>query len=224
MWFFADECITWSQATTFEVTPTVGFQVEEFSKNNINFTVYDMSGQGKYRSLWEHYYADVEAIIFVLDSTDRLRMCVAKEELDQLLSHEEIKRTKAPIVFFANKVYQQRLRFFFFEHDLWSAAGASQYVWRNFNSPIPILVFSEGRSRVDGSRGMHRGARIGSHSRQSVEYLVSNTQICMFIWFWQGFDIICMTCLWNRPSNALSGEGVNEGVEWLCNNIGNRHK
>ena len=92
------------QAATFEVTPTVGFQVEEFSKNNVNFTVYDMSGQGRYRNLWEHYYSDVEAIIFVLDSTDRLRMCVAKEELDQLLAHEEIKKTAAPIVFFANKV------------------------------------------------------------------------------------------------------------------------
>lgn len=78
--------------------------MEEFSKNNINFTVYDMSGQGRYRNLWEHYYSDVEAIIFVLDSTDRLRMCVAKEELDQLLAHEEIKKTHAPIVFFANKV------------------------------------------------------------------------------------------------------------------------
>ena len=27
-----------------EITPTVGFQVEEFSQNNIHFTVYDMSG------------------------------------------------------------------------------------------------------------------------------------------------------------------------------------
>ena len=35
-----------SKALTLEVTPTVGFQVEEFSKNGINFTVYDMSGQG----------------------------------------------------------------------------------------------------------------------------------------------------------------------------------
>ena len=51
-----------------------------------------------------HYYADVEAIIFVLDSTDRLRMAVAKEELEQLLDHEEIKKTKSPIIFFANKV------------------------------------------------------------------------------------------------------------------------
>jgi hypothetical protein len=86
------------------VTPTVGFQVEEFKRNNLNFTVYDMSGQGRYRSLWEHYYADVQAIIYVVDSTDRIRMCVAKEELQQLLSHEEIKKSKAPILFFANKV------------------------------------------------------------------------------------------------------------------------
>ncbi len=92
------------QVSTFEVTPTVGFQVEEFAKNNLHFTVYDMSGQGRYRSLWEHYYADVQAIIYVVDSTDKIRMCVAKEELDQLLNHEDIKRSKAPILFYANKV------------------------------------------------------------------------------------------------------------------------
>jgi ADP-ribosylation factor-like protein 6 len=64
-----------------------------------------MSGQGRYRSLWEHYYADVQAIIFVIDSTDRLRMCVAKEELEQLLEHELIKSSNAPILFYANKVF-----------------------------------------------------------------------------------------------------------------------
>lgn len=88
----------------FEVTPTVGFQVEEFSKDNIRFTVYDMSGQGRYRSLWEHYYADVQAIIFVLDSTDRIRMVVAKEELQMLLQHESIKKSNVPILLFANKM------------------------------------------------------------------------------------------------------------------------
>jgi ADP-ribosylation factor-like protein 6 len=87
------------------VTPTVGFQVEEFTKNNLNFTIYDMSGQGRYRSLWEHYYADVQAIIYVIDSTDRIRMCVAKEELDMLLNHDEIKRSRAPLLFYANKVF-----------------------------------------------------------------------------------------------------------------------
>jgi GTPase SAR1 family protein len=51
------------QATAFEVTPTVGFQIEEFKRNNINFTVFDMSGQGRYRSLWEHYYRDAQVMM-----------------------------------------------------------------------------------------------------------------------------------------------------------------
>ena len=44
------------QARTFEATPTVGFQVQEFAKNNLNFTIFDMSGQSRYRALWEHYF------------------------------------------------------------------------------------------------------------------------------------------------------------------------
>lgn len=72
-----------------------------------------MSGQGRYRSLWEHYYAEVQAIIFVLDSTDRIRMCVAKEELENMLSHQEIKSSKSPILFFANKVVYMFILFYF---------------------------------------------------------------------------------------------------------------
>ena len=33
------------------------------------------------------FYRDAEAIIFVLDSSDKLRMSVAKDELEQLLGH-----------------------------------------------------------------------------------------------------------------------------------------
>ena len=91
-----------------EVTPTIGFQVEEFKKKNINFTVYDMSGQSRYRNLWEHYYTDCQAIIYVLDSTDRLRICVAKEELQQLLDHATIRAKRCPILLFANKVRAYR--------------------------------------------------------------------------------------------------------------------
>lgn len=78
--------------------------MEEFAKNNLHFTVYDMSGQTRYRSLWEHYYAEVQAIIFVVDSTDRIRMCVAKEELETLLAHPDVRAASAPILLFANKV------------------------------------------------------------------------------------------------------------------------
>ena len=49
-----------------------------------------MSGQGRYRNLWEHYYKETHAIIFVVDSADKLRMAVAKDELDQLLKHQSM--------------------------------------------------------------------------------------------------------------------------------------
>ena len=93
-----------------------------------------MSGQGRYRSLWENFYSDVEAIIFVLDSTDRIRMCVAKEELDQLLSHESIRRARAPILFFANKVIFAR-----------------RYLQNTYNQTTEL----DGSSWSNDSRGMY---------------------------------------------------------------------
>jgi len=39
-----------------EIVPTVGFNVEKFTVKNLSFTAFDMSGQGRYRNLWEHYY------------------------------------------------------------------------------------------------------------------------------------------------------------------------
>ncbi|CAM9276451.1 unnamed protein product [Phaeothamnion confervicola] len=91
------------KAETFEVTPTVGFQMEEFEKNRLRFTIFDMSGQSRYRTLWEHYYREADAVLFVLDSTDAIRMCVAREELDQLLAHPDL-QGPSPILFFANKM------------------------------------------------------------------------------------------------------------------------
>ncbi len=76
------------EAQTTETVPTVGFNVEKFQTKNLGFMAFDMSGQGRYRNLWEHYYREANGVIFVVDSTDRLRMEVAKEELSQLLLHK----------------------------------------------------------------------------------------------------------------------------------------
>ena len=83
------------QATSTEVVPTVGFSVEEFTKNNLSFTVFDMSGQGRYRNLWEHYYKEVGGVIFCIDSTDKIRMCVAKDELEALISNAGARGARA---------------------------------------------------------------------------------------------------------------------------------
>ncbi|KAL0483916.1 ADP-ribosylation factor-like protein [Acrasis kona] len=88
------------KAQVADVTPTVGFSVEEFEKENLLFSVFDMSGQGKFRNLWESFYDDINAVVFVIDAADRVRMTVAKNELDLLLEKE---KKNIPILFFANK-------------------------------------------------------------------------------------------------------------------------
>ncbi|XP_019133096.1 ADP-ribosylation factor-like protein 6 [Larimichthys crocea] len=87
-----------------EIVPTIGFNIEKFKSSSLSFTVFDMSGQTRYRNLWEHYYKESHAIIFVIDSNDKLRMVVAKEELNILLNHEDICCKKVPVLFFANKM------------------------------------------------------------------------------------------------------------------------
>jgi hypothetical protein len=49
-----------------------------------------MSGHDRHRSLWEHYYKDCQGIIFIIDSSDKLRLVVVKEELDMLLQHPDV--------------------------------------------------------------------------------------------------------------------------------------
>jgi ADP-ribosylation factor-like protein 6 len=89
-------------AMAVETAPTVGFNVDQFSRGSLNFTVFDMSGAGRYRNLWEQYYKDCNAIIYVIDTSDKLRMCVAKDELDVMLKHKELRNV--PILFMANKM------------------------------------------------------------------------------------------------------------------------
>ena len=85
------------------VVPTVGLNIEKLSLKHVSVTAFDMSGQGRYRSLWEKYYKGVDGIIFVVDSTDTLRMVVAKDELDTMLKHPDL-TDNIPILFFANKI------------------------------------------------------------------------------------------------------------------------
>ncbi|XP_057293952.1 ADP-ribosylation factor-like protein 6 [Hydractinia symbiolongicarpus] len=92
------------KSQTTDIVPTVGFTVEKVQMPGLAFTVFDMSGQGKYRNLWEYYYKDAQAIIFVIDSSDKFRIVVAKEELDTLLSHNDLRGKRIPVLFFANKM------------------------------------------------------------------------------------------------------------------------
>jgi ADP-ribosylation factor protein 1 len=63
--------------------------------------IFDLGGQDKLRPLWKHYLEGAEAIIFVVDSSDRARLVDVKRELD-LLVNDPLLRDAAFLIL-ANK-------------------------------------------------------------------------------------------------------------------------
>ena len=82
-------------------SPTLGFNVETVAYKNIEFMVWDMGGQDAIRPLWRHYYQNVQALIFVVDSADAERLEEAREELSKLMGEEQL--ASAYLLVYANK-------------------------------------------------------------------------------------------------------------------------
>ena len=81
--------------------PTLGFNVETVNYENLTFQMWDLGGQSEFRPYWKCYYEKTDAIIFVIDSTDKDRLDIAKQELLFLIKEDDLKGV--PIAILANK-------------------------------------------------------------------------------------------------------------------------
>lgn len=81
--------------------PTIGFNVEQVEFQKVKFAIWDVGGQDKIRKLWKHYYQNTQALIYVVDSSDKERVDIAKQELQSMLADEELK--DAVLLVLANK-------------------------------------------------------------------------------------------------------------------------
>ncbi|XP_017761637.1 PREDICTED: E3 ubiquitin-protein ligase TRIM23-like isoform X2 [Eufriesea mexicana] len=81
--------------------PTIGFNVESLEYKNLVFTLWDVGGQQKFRPLWKHYYHNTQAVIFVIDASDRSRFKEAQNELSKIVNERELK--DALFLIYANK-------------------------------------------------------------------------------------------------------------------------
>lgn len=79
--------------------PTVGLNVEQITFRNHTFTLWDVSGQAS--RLWKHYFDKINAVIFVVDSTDRDRLPKVSQQLLKVCKDADL--GDAPILIFANK-------------------------------------------------------------------------------------------------------------------------
>eukprot|EP00163_Fabomonas_tropica_P017665 TRINITY_DN3137_c2_g2_i1.p1 TRINITY_DN3137_c2_g2~~TRINITY_DN3137_c2_g2_i1.p1 ORF type:complete len:189 (-),score=26.57 TRINITY_DN3137_c2_g2_i1:78-644(-) len=84
-----------------QTIPTVGFNVETLTYKNLSFNVWDVGGQDAIRKLWRYYYQGSDGLIFVIDSADRERLALAREELEAVLDDPLMR--DAFVLIYANK-------------------------------------------------------------------------------------------------------------------------
>ncbi|KAL2262171.1 hypothetical protein VTK26DRAFT_2245 [Humicola hyalothermophila] len=83
------------------VSPTLGFIIKTIDYNGYKLNIWDVGGQKTLRSYWRNYFEKTDALIWVVDATDRLRFDDCKEELHGLLQEERL--SGASLLVFANK-------------------------------------------------------------------------------------------------------------------------
>ena len=85
--------------------PTMGFNVEtiKFENYEKDLQIYDIAGNEKVRSFWQHYISDeVKGLIWVYDVSNESRFEESKSALKELLSLENCSKN-LPLLILANK-------------------------------------------------------------------------------------------------------------------------
>jgi GTPase SAR1 family protein len=63
--------------------------------------VWDIGGQKAIRPYWKNYFENTDGLVYVVDSSDEVRLKECSEELQNLILEETLKNV--PVLVFANK-------------------------------------------------------------------------------------------------------------------------
>lgn len=84
-----------------DMIPTVGFNMRKVTKGSVTIKLWDLGGQPRFRSMWERYCRGVQAIVFVVDSSDVDLLDQARNELHELLAKPSL--VGIPLLVLGNK-------------------------------------------------------------------------------------------------------------------------
>ncbi|NWH57384.1 ARL11 protein, partial [Geococcyx californianus] len=131
-----------------ETCPTVGFNVESLQTPcRVSFTLWDVGGQDSLRASWHDYLEDMNALIFVLDSTDVARLPEAAATLEEVLSHPNM--ADVPVLLLANKQdmlgaltpteLRERLQQGWLARHRWVLRGCSAHTGEGLQEALAVL-------------------------------------------------------------------------------------
>ncbi|GAX79915.1 hypothetical protein CEUSTIGMA_g7355.t1 [Chlamydomonas eustigma] len=83
------------------ITPTQGFNIKSLTRDGFNLRIWDIGGQKSIRPYWRNYFDSTDALIYVIDSSDKNRILESGTELTEIL--EEEKMNGIPVLVYANK-------------------------------------------------------------------------------------------------------------------------
>jgi len=83
------------------VVPTVGLNIGRMEDANAKLVFWDLGGQVGLRAIWEKYYEEAHAIMYVIDAATASSFEDAKSALEKVIRHEHLRG--APLLIVANK-------------------------------------------------------------------------------------------------------------------------
>ena len=83
------------------IMPTQGFNIKEIRQKGFKLTMWDIGGQRSIRPYWGNYFQQANALIFVIDSSERKRLDEVGKTLNELLENDKL--AGCPLLVLANK-------------------------------------------------------------------------------------------------------------------------
>jgi len=132
------------------IIPTVGLNIARIIYEKVKLVFWDLGGQSQLRSIWDKYYADVHAVIYVIDSSDKERFDESKDELESIIKHEKLQ--DVPILLFFNKQDLQEAESIEFLSSMFKSVTNNQSSSTNISRSIQLqsLIALKGQGLDEG--------------------------------------------------------------------------
>lgn len=83
------------------IPPTVGLNIGKMDVNRAKIVFWDLGGQVGLRVLWDKYFSDAHALVYVVDATNKTRLQESHRELGNIMADKEL--AGAPVLVMVNK-------------------------------------------------------------------------------------------------------------------------